>query len=106
MSGDLGVEGVKGGLEVCDELVKSLFGIGDGVVGHLIIPGLCIGGSSSSAHFVQGGHDLGHVRGVEGGVQDKVGFHGFDPASGIVILPRKVHGKSSLQLCGVQGHGW
>ena len=105
MSGDLSVEGVKGGLKVCDELVESLFGIGDGVVSHLIILGLCVGGSTSSAHLVQGGHDLGRVRGVEGGIQGKVGIHGFDPTSGIVILSRKVCGKSSLQLCGVRGHG-
>ena len=86
MSSDLSVEGVKGGLKVRGELVEGLFGVRDGAVGHLVIPGFCIGGSSSSAHLVQSSHDLGGVRGVEGGVQDKVGFHGLDPTSGIVIL--------------------
>ena len=96
MSSDLSVEGVKSGLKVLDELVEGLFSIRDGVVSHLFIPGFCIGGSSSSTHFVQGGHDLGSVRGVEGGVQDEVGFHGLDPTSGIVILSRKVRGESGL----------
>ena len=86
MSSDLSVEGVKSGLKVLNELVEDLFGIRDGVVSHLVIPGFCIGGSSSSAHLVQSSHDLGGVRGVEGGIQDEVGFHGLDPMSGIIIL--------------------
>ena len=72
--------------KVCNELVEGLFGVRDGVVGHLVIPGFSIGGSSSSTHLVQGSHDFSGVRGVEGGIQDKVGFHGLDPTSGIVIL--------------------
>ena len=86
MSGDLSVEGVKGGLKVFDELVKGLFSVRDGVVGHLVIPGFCIGGSSSFAHLVQGSHDFGSIRGVEGGVQDEVGLHGLDTMGGIVVL--------------------
>ena len=61
---DLSVEGVEGGFEVVDEFVESLFGVGDSVVGHLVIPSLCIGSSSPSAHLVQGGHDFCGVRGV------------------------------------------
>ena len=99
MSSDLCVKGVKHGFEVCDEFVKSFFCIGDGVVGHSIIPSFCIGGSSSSAHLVQSSHDLGGVRGIEGGVQGEVGLHGLDPTSGIIVLPREVCRKSSLQLC-------
>ena len=68
MSSDLCVKGVKHGFEVCDEFVKSFFCIGDGVVGHSIIPSFCIGGSSSSTHFVQSGHDLSSIGGVEGGI--------------------------------------
>ena len=68
MSGDLSVEGVKSGLKVFNKLVESLFGIRNCVVGHLVIPGFSIGGSSSSAHFVQGSHDFSGIRGVEGGV--------------------------------------
>ena len=96
ISGDLSVKGVKSGLKVFDELVEGLFGIRDSVVGHLVIPGFCVGGSSSSTHLVQGSHDLGGVSGVEGGIQDEVGFHGLDPMSGIIVLSRKVHGESSL----------
>ena len=94
MSSDLSIEGVESGLKVRSEFVKGFLGAVDGVVGHLVIPGFCVGGSSSSAHLVQGSHDLGGVRGVEGGVQDEVGFHGLDPTSGIVILSRKVRGES------------
>ena len=68
MSGDLSVKGVKGGLKVRSELVKGFLGVGDGAVGHLVIPGFYIGGSSSSTHFVQSSHDFGGVRGIEGGV--------------------------------------
>ena len=64
VGGDLGVEGVEGGFKVIDELVERLFRVGDVGVGHPVIPGFCVGGSSSSAHLVQGGHDFGGVRGV------------------------------------------
>ena len=86
MSSDLSVKGVKSGLKVFNKLVKGLFSVRASVVSHLVVPGFCVGGSSSSAHLVQGSHDLGGVRGVEGGVQDKVGFHGLDPTSGIIVL--------------------
>ena len=68
MSSDLGVEGVKGGLKVFDELVKGLFGVRDSAVAHFVIPSFCVGGSSSSAHVIQGGHDLGGIGGIESGV--------------------------------------
>ena len=90
MGGDLSIEWVEGGFKVVDEFVESLFGVGDSVVSHLVIPGFCVGGSSSSAHLVQGSHDLCGVRGVQGSVQGKVGLHGLNPTSGIVILSRKV----------------
>ena len=90
MSSDLSVEGVKSGLEVRSEFVEGLLGVRDGAIGHFVIPGFCIGGSSSSTHLVQSSRDLGGVRGIEGDVQDKVGLHGLDPMSGIVVLPREV----------------
>ena len=71
MSSDLSVEGVKSRLKVFDELVESPFGIGDRVVGHLVIPGFSVGSSFSSAHLVQGSHDLSGVRGVKGGFRVK-----------------------------------
>ena len=86
VSGDLSIEGVESGLKVFDEFVESLFSIGDSVVGHPVIPSFCVGGSSSSAHLVQGSHDFGSVRGVKGSVQGEVGLDGLDPSSGIVIL--------------------
>ena len=64
MGGDLSVKGVKSGLKVLSELVEGLFGVRDGAVGHLVIPGFCIGGSSSFAHLVQGSHDFSGIRGV------------------------------------------
>ena len=64
MSGDFSVEGVEGGFKVVDEFVERLLGVRNSTVGHLVIPSLCIGNSSSSAHLVQGSHDLGSVRGV------------------------------------------
>ena len=66
MGGYLGIEGVEGGLKVQGELIKGLFRVGDGGVHHLIVPGFYIRGSSSTAHLVQGGHDLGSIRRVEG----------------------------------------
>ena len=64
VGGDLSIEWIKGGFEVIDELVECLFGVGDGGVGQPVIPGFRIGGSSSSAHFVQGSHDFSGIRGV------------------------------------------
>ena len=105
VSGDLSIEGVKSGLKVFDKFVKSLFGVGDGVVSHSVIPSFCIGGSSSSAHLVQGSHDFCGVRGVQGSIQGEVGFHGLDPMGGIVVLSREVHGESGFQFSGVRRHG-
>ena len=86
VSSDFSIEGVESGLKVFNKFVESLFSVGDGVVGHPVIPSFCIGGSSSSAHLVQGSHDLCGVRGVKGSVQGKVGLRGLDPAGGIVVL--------------------
>ena len=90
MGGYLGVEGVERGLKVQGELIKSFLGVGNRSIGHLIIPGFGIRGSSSIAHLVQGGHDLGGIGRVEGGVQREVGLHGLDPSSGIIVLAREV----------------
>ena len=68
MSGDLSVKWVESGFEVVDELVERLFGVGDVGVSHPVVPGFCIGSSSSSTHLVQGGHDFGSVGGIQGGV--------------------------------------
>ena len=86
VSGDLSVEGVEGGFKVVVEFVEGLFGIRDSVISHLVIPGFCIGGSSSSAHLVQGSHDLCGIGGIQGSVQGEVGLHGLDPTSGVIIL--------------------
>ena len=59
------VNGVEGGLKVKGEFIKSLFGVGDRSISHSVIPGFGIGGSSSSTHLVQGGHDFGGIRGVK-----------------------------------------
>ena len=77
MGGHLGVKGVEGGFKVQSELIKGFLGVGDGSISHLIIPYFSIRSSSSSAHLVQGGHDLGGIRGVESCVQGEVGLHGL-----------------------------
>ena len=66
MGSYLGVKGVEGGFEVLSELLEGLLRVGYGGISHLVIPGFSVGGSSSSTHFIQGGHDLGSIRGVEG----------------------------------------
>ena len=96
VSGDLSIEGVEGGFKVFNEFVESLFSVGDSIVGHLVIPSFCVGGSSSSAHLVQGGHDFCSVRGVQGGVQGEIGLYGLDTMSGVIILSRKVRGEGGL----------
>ena len=103
MGGYFGVKGVEAGFEVLGELLKGFLRVGyRGIgLGHLVIPGFSIGGSSSSAHFVQGGHDLSGIRGVEGQVQDKVGLHGLDPLDGIIILAREIGREGGLQFRGV-----
>ena len=106
MGSYLGVEGVKCGLKVCGELVEGLFGVGDGSISHLIIPGFDVRGSSSTAHLIQSGHDFGGIRRVEGRVQSEVGLHGLDPSGGIIVLAREVSWEGSLELRGVQGHWW
>ena len=90
VGGDLCVEWVEGGFKVIDKFVEGLFGVGDVGIGHPVVPGFCIGGSSSSAHLVQGGHDFCGIGGVQGGVQGKISLHGLDPMSGIIFLSRKV----------------
>ena len=101
MGGHLGVEGVECGLKVQGELTEGFLRVGDGSICHLIIPGFGIRGSSSTAHLVQGGHDFGSIRGVQGKVQSEVGLHGLDPSGGIIIFAREVSWKGSLELRGV-----
>ena len=60
-------------------LLKVLLGFDEGV-SHLVIPHLSKEGTSSFAHFVESGHNLVIVQQVEGGVDGKVGFDGFDPS--------------------------
>ena len=68
MGYDLGIKGVEGGFEVQSEFVKGLFRVGDSSISHSVIPGFCVGGSSSIAHFVKGSHDLCTIRRVQGQV--------------------------------------
>ena len=68
MGSGFGVEEVEGGFKVLGELLKGFLGVGYGDIGHLVIPGFSVGGSSSTTHLIQGGHDLGGIRGVEGQV--------------------------------------
>ena len=66
MGGHLGVKGVECGLKVQGELIEGFLGVGNRSICQFIVPGFSIRGSSSTAHLVQGGHDLGSVRGVQG----------------------------------------
>ena len=101
MGSYLGVEGVEGGLKVLGELLKGFFGVSDGGIHHLVIPGFGIRGSPSAAYLVQGGHDLGSIRGVEGRVQNEVGSHGLDPLGGIIFFVREICWEGNLQFRGV-----
>ena len=78
-----GVKWIERSLEVLSELLKGLLVVRDGGVSHLVVPHFSEGGSSSFTHLVEGSHDLIIVRGVKCGVEDEVGFHGFDPSGGI-----------------------
>ena len=106
MGSYLGVKGVEHGLKVQGELIEGFLRVGDGSISHSIVPGFGIRGSSSTAHLVQGGHDFGSIRRVEGRVQSEVGLHGLDPSGGIIVLSREVGWEGSLELRGVRGHGW
>ena len=66
MGGYLGVKGVECGFKVQGELIKGFLRVGNGSICHSIIPCFGIRGSSSTAHLVQGGHDLGGIGRVEG----------------------------------------
>ena len=101
MGSYLGVEGVERGLKVQGELVKGFLGVSDGSIHHFIIPGFSVRGSSSAAHLIQGGHDFGCIRRVEGRVQDEVGLHGLNPLGGIDVFAREVSWQGSLELRGV-----
>ena len=101
MGGHLGVEGVECGLKVQGELTEGFLRVGDGSISHSIVPGFSIRGSSSTAHLVQGGHDLGSIGRVEGRVQSEVGLHGLDPLGGIIVLAREVGWEGSFELRGV-----
>ena len=82
-SSGLGVEGVESGFEIFYEFVEGFLKGVDGGVCHFVIPHFSKGGAPSFTHFVESGHDLVIVRGVEGGVDSKVGFDGLDPSGGI-----------------------
>ena len=101
MGSYLGVEGVEHGLKVQGELVKGFLGVSNGSIHHFIIPGFSVRGSSSAAHLVQGGHDLGSIGGVQGGVESEIGLHGLNPLDGIDIFAREVGWQGSLELRGV-----
>ena len=97
MSGYFGVKGVEGGFEVLGKLLEGLCGVSNGGICHLIIPSFSIEDSSSTAHLIQGDHDLGSIS-VEGQVQDEVGFHGLDPLGDIIIFARKISWEDSIQF--------
>ena len=101
MGGYLGVEGVECGLKVQGEFVKGFLRVSDRSISYFIIPSFGIRGSSSTAHLVQGGHDLGSIGGVQGCIENKVGLHGLDPSDGIIVLAREVGWEGSLELRGV-----
>ena len=101
MDCDLGVEGIEGGFNVLSEFIKGFLRVGNGGVSHFIIPCFSIRGSSSSAHFVQGCHDLCGIRGVKSCIQGEVGLHGLDPLGGISVFAREVGREGGLQLCSV-----
>ena len=101
MGSYFGVKGVEGRFEVQSELVKGFLRVGNGSISHLIIPSFSVGSSSSSTHLVQGGHDLGGIRGVESHIQGEVGLHGLDPSGGIIIFAREVSREGGLQFSSV-----
>ena len=76
----LGIIGEESGLKVGGEFVECLFRVGDGSVHHPVISHFRERDSSSLAHLVKHGHDLVGVRGVNCGVDGKVGLHGLDPS--------------------------
>ena len=82
-SSGIGVEGVESGFEIFCEFVKGFLRGVDGGVCHFVIPHFSEGGAPSFTHFVESGHDLVIVKGVEGGVDSKVGFDGLDPSGGV-----------------------
>ena len=82
-SGRFGVKGKESGFKVGGELIKSFLGVSNRVVRHFVIPHLGKRDSASLAHFVKRGHDLVCVRGVNRGVDGKVGLHGLDPSYSI-----------------------
>ena len=61
---DFYVKWVECRFKVRDKLIKSFLGVGDGGISHFVIPILSVRCSSSSAHLVQRGHDLGGIGGV------------------------------------------
>ena len=83
VSSGLGVKGVESGFEIFRKFVKGFLRGVDGGVCHLVIPHFSEGGTPSFTHFVESGHDLVIVRGVEGGVDSEVGFDGLDLSGGI-----------------------
>ena len=83
VSSGLGIEGVESDFEIFHEFVKGFLRGVDGGVCHLVIPHFSKGGAPSFTYFVESGHDLVSVRGVEGGVDSEIGFDGLDPLGSI-----------------------
>ena len=83
MGGDFGVEGIECHLKVVRKLLESLLVIGGCGVGHLVIPHLSEGCTTTFTHLVEYSHDLVIVRGVKGIVEDEVSLHGFDPLGSV-----------------------
>ena len=75
-----GIIGKESGLKVRSKLVEGFFGIGDRAVRHLVIPHFRERDASSLAHFVESGHDLVNIGGINRGVDGEIGLHGLDPS--------------------------
>ena len=101
MGSYFGVKGVESRFKVQSELIKGLLGVGDGRIHHLVIPSFSTRSSSSTTHFVQGGHDFGSVRGVESHIQGEVGLHDLDLSGGIIVFAREVSREGGLQFSSV-----
>ena len=76
----LSIIGKKGGFKVRCEFVEGFLGVGNGSICHPIIPHFGEKDSTSLAHLIECGHDLVSVRGVNRGIDGKVGLHGLDPS--------------------------
>ena len=78
MSGCFSIVGEESGFEVGCEFVKGFLRVSDRSIRHPVIPHFGERDSAPLAHLVKHGHDLVGVRGVNRGVDGKVGFHGLN----------------------------